>query len=280
MQLRELLAQPQHLPTIPALVQKLIDGFAQEDIALGEIGRLVTTDPGLSARLLRLANSAYFRSARAIGSVDDALKFLGIRMARNLVVGSGLTAACKPAPGVDTRQFWQYSLATACIARWLAGAARQDGDLGFMVGLLHGIGQFPMRAGMPQEMARIDANVRPLDARRADAERDALGFDHAEAGAELARLWRFPESIAHGVGSVPRPLDARPPSPAAVVVHLAAWRARAETLGETPEEMLASYPAPVAAVLGMDHAWKDAMPEVAELTAGFDEMLGGAPTGS
>jgi HD-like signal output (HDOD) protein len=286
MHLRELLAQPQHLPTIPALVQKLIDSFTQEDISLGEIGRLVTTDPGLSARLLRLANSAYFRSARAIGSVDDALKFLGIRMARNLVVGSGLTAACKAAPGIDIRQFWQYSLATACIARWLAGAVRQDGDLGFMVGLLRGIGQFPMRAGMPQDMARIDASVHPLDACRARAERDALGFDHAEAGAELARLWRFPEPIAHGVGNVPRPLEAQPPSPAAALVHLAAWRARAENSGDAPEKMRASYPEAVAGSVGLGTAWmpalatdggsvdtKGAMPDVAELTAGLDEMI-------
>jgi len=280
MQLRELLAQPQHVPTMPATAQKLIDSFARDDVSLGEIGRLVATDPGLSARLLRLANSAYFRSVRSIGSVDDALKFLGVRMARNLVIGSELNAALSAAPGMDIRQFWRYSLATACIARWLSGPARQDSELGFMVGLLHGIGQFAMRAGMPQEMARIDASVHPLDARRATAEREALGFDYAEAGAELARRWRFPESIAQGVGGAPRPLDAQPQCPIAAVVHLAAWRARAETLGEPPEEMRASYPAAVAAALGMDHAWRDAMPGVAELTAGLDEMIGGAPTGA
>src|SRR5215510_2347170 len=166
MQLRELLAQPQHLPTIPALAQSLIDSFAREDVSFAEIGRLIATDPGLSARLLRLANSAYFRSARAIGSVDDALKFLGIRMARNLVIGSGLAAACKPVPGMDSRQFWRYSFATACSARWLAGHARQDGELGFIVGLLHGIGQFAMRSGMPQETKRIDDRVHPLAAQR------------------------------------------------------------------------------------------------------------------
>src|SRR5262252_9130995 len=125
MQLRELLAQPQHLPAIPALVQSLIDSFGREDVSLTAIGRLITTDPGLSARLLRLANSAYFRSTRAIGNVDDALKFLGVKMARNLVIGSGLAAACKPVPGMAIEQFWRYSLATAGVARWLARPARQ-----------------------------------------------------------------------------------------------------------------------------------------------------------
>lgn len=287
MRLRELLAQPQHLPAIPALVQNLIDSFAREDVALGEISRLISTDAGLSAKLLRFANSAYFRVAGGIGSVDDALKMLGLKMARNLVIGSGLTAAFKVAPGMDIQQFWRYGLATACVARWLAERARQNSELGFMVGLLHGIGQFTMRAGMPEDMIRIDADVHPLDARRAPVERAALGFDHAEVGAELARLWRFPEAIVQGIGGVPQPLEARLESPVAAVVHLAAWRARAEVFGDTPEKLAASYPEAVAASLGIDKSWmpalltegepvdrgRRAMPDVAELTAGLDKML-------
>ena len=287
MQLRELLSQPQHLPAIPALVQNLIDSFAREDVSFGQIARLISTEPGLSAKLLRLANSAYFRPARGIVSVDDAVKMLGIKMARNLVIASGLTAALKVAPGMDIQQFWRYSLSTACVARWLAGRAGQDGELGFMAGLLHGIGQFAMRAGMPQDMIRIDMVVHPLDARRALAEREALGFDHAEVGAELTRRWHFPESIAHGVGSVPRPLEAQPGSPLAALVHLAAWRARVETFGETEEMLLASYPDAVASSQGIARTWMpvllpdaapagrpaDAMPELAQLTAGLDEML-------
>ena len=287
MQLQELLAQPQHLPTIPLLVQNLIDSFAREDVALGEISRLIATDPGLSAKLLRLANSAYFRAAGGIGSVDKALQMLGVKMARNLVIGSGLTAAFKAAPGMDVQQFWRYGLATACVARWLAEHARQSSELGFMVGLLHGIGQFTMRAGMPEEMIRIDADVHALDERRAQAERAALGFDHAEVGAELARLWRFPEAIVHGIGGVPRPLESRPESPVAAVVHLAAWRARAEVFGDTQEKLIAGYPLAVAASLDIDKSWMPvlltdsepddrpprAMPDVGELTAGLDEML-------
>jgi HD-like signal output (HDOD) protein len=287
MELRELLAQPQHLPTIPALVQSLIASLAEEDVSLAAIARQISADPVLSAKLLRLANSAYFRTARPIGSVDDALKLLGAKMVRNLVIGSGLTAACKVAPGLDIQQFWRYSLGTACAARWLAGEARQNGELAFMVGLMHGIGQFAMRAGMPREMSRLDAETHPLDARRAMLEQQALGFDHAEAGAELARQWRFPEPIAHGIGSVPAPLDAKPKSPTAGLVHLAAWRARGAALGDGAKKLVASYPEPVAASLGIAKGWMPMlaakgeesgpsmrpMPELSELTAGLDAML-------
>ena len=188
---------------------------------------------------------------------------------------------------MDIKQFWRYGLTTACVARWLAERAQQNSDLSFMVGLLHGIGQFTMRAGMPEDMLRIDADVHALDERRAQAERAALGFDHAEVGAELARLWRFPEAIVHGIGGVPRPLEARPESPVAAIVHLAAWRARAEVFGDTQETLIAGYPVAVAASLDIDKSWMPvlltdsepddrpprAMPEVGELTAGLDEML-------
>ena len=290
MELRGLMAQTQHLPAIPALVQSLIDSLGREDISLPAIGRLITTDPGLSARLLRLANSAYFRSARAIGTVEDALKFLGVKMARNLVIGSGLAAACKPVPGMVIEEFWRYSLATAGLARWLARLVRHDAELGFMVGLLHGIGQFVMRSAMPQDMLRIDSSVHPLAARRAAAEREAFGFDHAEAGAELARLWRFPETIAQGVESVPAPLAAQPASPAAALVHIAAWRARAEIMDEVPDQMLASGPTAAAASIGLEERWlaalasagtgsdgANALPDIAGLTAGLEQMIGATP---
>jgi putative nucleotidyltransferase with HDIG domain len=287
MQLKDLLAQPQHLPTVPTLVQSLIESFGRDDVSSEKIARLIATDPGLSAKLLRLANSAYFRAARSIGSVDDALKMLGFVMVRNLVIGNGLASACKAAPGMDIKQFWRYSLATACTARWLAAPAQLDPELAFMVGLLHGIGEFPMRTGMAREMKDIDSRVHPLDGGRAEAERDAVGFDHAQVGAALARQWNFPQTIVQAVGAVPGPFSAPPASPMAALVHLAAWRARAHELGYASDKLIATYPDAIAASIAIDRQWmpvllaKDkvatsaarAMPDIEQLTSGLDEML-------
>ena len=283
MLLRELLTQPQHLPTIPTSVQSLIDSFADDDVSIGKIARLISTDPGMSAKLLRLANSAYFRVARTVGTVDDAVTMLGSTMVRNLVIGSGLAGTFKTAPGLDIQQFWRYTLSTACAGRWLAGCSRQGVELGFMVGLLHGIGQFVMRTGMTQAMLDMDATVHPLDARRALLEKDRFGFGYAEVGAELARQWHFPEIIAQGISGVPEPT-----SPIAAVVHLAAWSARAAVFDTPPEELAARYPEAAALILGIDKSWlpesiqgtgsrcrtTDPMPDMAELTAGLEEMLG------
>jgi HD-like signal output (HDOD) protein len=288
MQLTALLATPQHLPTVPTLVQSLIASFQREDVSTELVARQIATDPGMSAKLLRLANSAYFRVPRSIGRVDDALKLLGFTVVRNLVVGCGLVGACKTAPGMDVRQFWRYSLDTACVTRWLAPRAQQDAELGFMVGLLHAIGQFPMRAGMPKEMKQVDARVHLLEADRAQAERDEFGFSYAEAGAELARSWNFPEPIVEAVARASGPFDAPSESQLASVVHVAAWRARAEVFDYPRQRLVKTYPASVASSLKIEKSWipelaegakaaaKDAMPELTELTAGLSEMLNAA----
>ena len=73
MELKSLLDQPNKLPTIPKVTQQLIESFSSDDVSLNDIARQLSADPALSAKLLRLANSAYFHVSRTVGTVDDAL---------------------------------------------------------------------------------------------------------------------------------------------------------------------------------------------------------------
>jgi HD-like signal output (HDOD) protein len=230
MRIEELLDRPQSLPTIPKVVQQLIESFNDEDVTAGRIAAQIETDPVLSAKLLRLANSAFFNVSRTVATVNDALNLLGFVMVRNMVLGSGIAGAFKVSPGMDAPGFWHACLATACAARWLAPRAGQGADIAFTVGLMHGIGHFVLHAGLPEAMAKIDAAIAPLDVRRAAEERRRLGYDFAQVGAELARRWRFPESMAAAMAAVPAPLDSEPFNGIAAVVHLAAWSARRDAL--------------------------------------------------
>ena len=89
MDIQTLLDQPGKLPTVPKVTQKLIESFSDEDVSIDEIARQIAADPALTAKLLRLANSAYFHVSRTIGTVDDALRMLGFVMVRNLVLEIG-----------------------------------------------------------------------------------------------------------------------------------------------------------------------------------------------
>ena len=271
MELQDLLNQPSKLPTIPKVAQQLIASFSSEDVSVNDIARQLATDPALSAKLLRLANSAYFHLSRTIGTVDDALRMLGFVMVRNLVLGNSMAAAFRHAKGIDLHQFWRYNLYTACAARWLASQDGVNADLVFTVGLVHGVGQLHMHAAAPEAMVALDKKCHVLDSARALAERSSLGFHHGDVAAALARIWNFPEPITVALQGVPLPLAAEPSSEAAAWVHMGAWRARTEVLNLTPAQALASYPAEVAQRLRLEPEW--AMPTLQDLTEGMEAML-------
>ncbi len=285
MELKSLLDQPNKLPTIPRVTQQLIESFSSEDVSVNEIANQLSADPALSAKLLRLANSAYFHVSRTIGTVDDALKMLGFVMVRNLVLGNGMVAAFRNTPGMNLKQFWLYNLYTACASRWLAGAAGVNSDMVFTLGLMHGIGQLQMHAGMPAAMVPLDKQMNVLDAGRAALEKQALGFHYGDVTAELGKIWHFPEPLIAALRNIPQPLAASEFSEPAAWVHMGAWRARTEVLGMTDEQVIASYPTEVGRHLGIAPDWVSVMvgpslgrtipvmPPLNELTEGLDAML-------
>lgn len=284
MTVQDLLAKPQHLPTLPALLARLVESFNDENIAVEDITREIELDSALSAKLLRMANSAFFHSSRKIATVNEAVRMLGFIMVRNLVIANGVAGACTKAPGLDIPTFWRYNLAVACVARWLAGTARQNSDLAFMVGLLSGIGQFVMRNGMTEPVLALDRLVPLYDDRRAQAELAKFGFEAGAVGAALAAQWHFPEDICQGIERSSFPLEAKPADTLACVVHLARWRARHHVLGSKDEVIAKSYPARVGEVLRLGPDWAIAgtrkaaddmerMPAVVELMGGMEDLV-------
>ncbi|MBV8209360.1 MAG: HDOD domain-containing protein [Burkholderiaceae bacterium] len=270
MTLEELFAQSAELPTLPKLLNRMLKMLGNEDIALHEIGAQISADPVLGAKTLRLANSAYFGVPRRISDIDAALQMLGVAMVRNLVISCGVVAAFRDVKNLDLEQFWLYSCYTAAAARWLGNQLGHNAETGFTVGLTHGIGQLLMHRMLPGPMQELDAQVHPLSAQRPNTEKDRLGFDHAEAGAELARLWNFPEPIVEAIRAVPRPAAVTPPHGLAALVHVAAWRARVEVLAMDDAAAARSLPTDAARLLHVDLSW---VPEDRTLAATAPSVL-------
>jgi HD-like signal output (HDOD) protein len=208
-------------------------------------------------------------------------------MVRNLVLGCGLVGAFKAPPGIDMPQFWRYSLQTAGAARWLAQRNEHNADLAYTAGLVHALGHLVMHLAAPQAMMTLDRECPLLASGRAAVERERLGYDHAEVGAELALRWNFPLEVATPLRHVPCPQRSEPPQPLAALVHVAAWRARVEALRPPAATSQADFPQEVAALIGLHAAWlpdaqsigvqtADAMllmPPVAELGHALQQML-------
>lgn len=262
------------LPTIPKVVQEVIDSFNDDNVSIDEVARKLAADQVLSAKILRLANSSYYHSSRSIGTVDDAVLMLGFMTVRTLVISSGLTGGFKAMPGVDLKQFWRYSMHSAVIAKCLAKKIGGNSDFAFTVGLMHAIGQLVMHSAMPEQTLQIDQIAGLLDARRLDVERTSFGYDFSDVGAELARRWRFPDNFASVIKGFPHPLASADFEPMAGIVHLAVWRARAEENKYSKEEMDATIPTDVLARVGISSEYMlNEMPPISELAAGLEELV-------
>lgn len=275
MQLDELFQQPQALPAVPKIVHELIDSFNNQDVSIDEIARKLAADPVLSARLLRLANSAYYHVSRTIGTVPESIAMLGFVTVRTLVISSGLTGGYKSMPGLDLNQFWRYSMHAAAVSGWVAQQVRVNRDQAFTVGLMHAIGELVMHAGMPAAMLQLDQQSSPMEDDRLALEERTFGYHFATVGSELARQWRFPLSFVEAIRQFPAPLAQPKFDPVAGVLHLAAWRARAEVQHLDAAALAAQVPADVCAALGLstDVLLKE-MPPLAELCEGLEALIG------
>lgn len=274
MRLDLLMKQPLSLPTVPKIAAKLIATFDQDEVDLNEVARCIATDPVLTAKLLKLANSSFFGLSRAASSVNDAINVLGLVKVRALVIGAILDVCFHSVPGMKLEQFWRYSLNTATLARSICIPLRIDENTAFTAGLLHGIGELIMHAGMPEAMAELNQVVDPLALRRAEAETGMFGYTFADVGAALARGWKFPKRIVDAIEHQIAPFDNGTYEPIAGAIHLAAWRCRALELNLTGKQLINTYPDPIGIALGVDpDSIMDNAPGIksAEVEAEFQE---------
>lgn len=252
MQLEALLNYPRALPTMPRSVSDLLSEMNKEDPSPKRVGELISRDPALTTRVLRLSNSAFFRVSRKIGSADEAVALLGMTHVRSLVMAAALGASFKNVPGVDLKQFWRYSLRVAEISRSLAGLLRQNEGNAFTAGLIHAIGDLVMHIAMPDEVGPIDMRVSPLDLQRAAAEKAAFGYTYADVGAGMIEKWQFPTTMVSALVNQIEPFEGAAYDPLGGVLHLASWRARAEEIQLDNNGMVATFPDMVGLTLGLD----------------------------
>lgn len=252
MELEALLNYPRALPAMSRTVSDLLAEMNKDDPSPKRVADLVSRDPALTTRVLRLSNSAFFRVSRQIGNAEEAVALLGMTHVRSLVMAAALGSSFKNVPGVDMVQFWRYSLRVADISRSLASLLRQNEGNAFTAGLVHAIGDLIMHIAMPDVIGPIDMGTPPLDLRRADAERMVLGYTYAEVGAGMAEKWQFPTDIVSALKHQTAPFEGEVYDALGGVLHLASWRARAEEIQLDERGLAATFPDMIGLTLGLD----------------------------
>jgi HD-like signal output (HDOD) protein len=188
------------LVTLPDVALRIARMVEDPNSSATDIGREISNDAALTARLLRIANSAAYGQSRQIATLSRAITLLGVRQVRDLTVG---LTAIRAFDGISNdlvtmEVFWRHSVLCAVAAGQIAtrrNAPRAESP--FVAGLLHDIGQLVLFSRAPA--AAREALLMMADAiddvRLDECERTVLGFDHATVGAELARNWQLPGSL-------------------------------------------------------------------------------------
>ncbi|PJG57797.1 HDOD domain-containing protein [Aeromonas cavernicola] len=254
-----LLAHPHNLPKIPEVMLELIQTLHEKDTDLLKISRQISKDPVISAKLLRLANSAKFGCSRQVASVNDATVRLGLAMVRNMVLACGLTESVHSVPGIDLKHFWGNVFNVAELASRLAQRVGIPPEQVFTCALLHDLGRLIMHVGLPENTVHHIHDLE-LHKGRAKAEELVVGFNYAQVGAVMTRLWKFPDTICNAVKYHYNPLAADTFSAEAGLIHLAiVLAAQSDVTEVAPPE----WPQPVADKLAL--AWADCAAEFINL---------------
>lgn len=238
MELNALFDDIQKIPSVPEVVRELIESLNDPNANLSELGGKVKQDQTISLKVLRMVNSPMYGLGQKCNTIEDAVVLLGTAKLKTLVVASGLVAAIDDIAGVDMRNFWKEGFRVAAYAKWMSPKLGAHPDVAFTAGLIHNIGSLLIAMARPKIYAEIQEYVKG-DKPRDKVERNLLGFTHAEASAELARRWNFPEELVAAVEGQLTPLEFDPLSLEAAALHLAIHASEGKEM-ETPLPVLAA----------------------------------------
>jgi len=222
----ELAGNITQLTSFPDVAFRINDMLSDENSSAADIGALIEPDPALSAALLRIANSAFYRISGTVSSIERAVTVVGLREVRDLAFGICANTTFKGIPNdlISVEDFWKHSLYCAAASQSLGRKARVcKGESLFSAGLLHDIGHLIMFNQCP-DLSR-EALQLSLDENDGLSpylsERKVFGFDHMAIGAELARQWRLPNRLRECIEFHHEPFDGDETTEAVLVVHLA-----------------------------------------------------------
>ena len=200
--INHVMAQVKAFPGMPATSAKLLKMLKDSETSAVQIEEILRYDPGLTANILKLTNSAYFGIPSKVSSVKQAVVLLGWKRLLQLVMTMCMsTVMKKPVPGYDLSQgeLWRHSVAVSVAAELVVKALKIPGaDEVFTAALLHDVGKLILGGFVQNDIQQIEAMVSKGIAFEV-AEFIVLGTDHANIGARILEKWSFPTNLVHAV---------------------------------------------------------------------------------
>jgi len=224
-----------NLPSIPVVMFEVTKLLDNPMTSTNELGKIISKDQGLTAKILTVANSPLYGLPRKVSTIEFAIVVLGFEQIKNIVIALSMIEAfsSKDKDEWNRKQFWIHSLATALGAKRIAddfGLAK-TGEA-FTAGLLHDLGISVIQRYFNKEFKQIVLLVKEKESTYLDAEMQILGMTHMDVGKYLIERWNLPNSLGEAIAFHHTPSQSENWKELASVVHLADYMTQRVGVGD------------------------------------------------
>tara|TARA_Y100000589_G_scaffold323756_1_gene358763 strand:+ start:291 stop:1142 length:852 start_codon:yes stop_codon:yes gene_type:complete len=222
--LAQLVRDTPQIATLPSVYTELSAMINQHHVNATQIARVVSMDPGLTVRLLKMVNSSFYGFEHRIDTVSHAVSVIGHKQLKDLALATTVVHMFRAMPEhlINMNSYWRHSVATAIACRALGRMIGLDKvEYLFVAGLLHGVGSLIVCINRPREARKVFIKVQNSGALLHEVETEVLGFNHADVGGALMENWGLSPAQVEGVRFKHTPDQAPQYGMEASILHLA-----------------------------------------------------------
>ncbi|MFC1557695.1 HDOD domain-containing protein [candidate division KSB1 bacterium] len=245
------------LPALPTIIAKMIELIDDPRTSASSLSKLISTDQVLTAKILKLANSAFYGFPRRISTINLAIVILGFDTLKDLGLSVSIIDRFKNRKGDDSfdmSRFWEHSIACGVIGKLLARKLnyRITGEV-FVAGILHDIGKLVLNQYFPKEFSAITERVNTKNESFRQAEIEVLGIGHALIGSWLGEKWNLPEQLVEAIGLHHMPAQAKLNPELTSIIHFSDFLCKWCNIGYSGDSVLPKLSEPALKYLKLNY---------------------------
>jgi HD-like signal output (HDOD) protein len=208
------IAKVGEIATLPEVTIRIIQIVENPKSTARDLHEVIRNDPALSARLLKVVNSAFYGLPGQISNIDRAIILLGPSAVKNIAIAASITHLFNggsPTEGFNGLGLWRHAIAVGVASRLIfAVQGKPSVEETFLAGLIHDLGLLVERQVFPKKIAEVFASYKITPRRFCEVEQEIIGVDHQVLGMALAQKWRFPRHLCVAIGYHHRLLEVAP----------------------------------------------------------------------
>jgi putative nucleotidyltransferase with HDIG domain len=198
-ELEQIIMTASDLPTIPVVATKVLQMIEKETTSAEDLAKVVSSDPAVAARVLKISNSSFYGCQRQIQTLSHAIMMLGYNTLRSVVIAAAVKQVYSPY-GLTEKMLWEHSFGAGLAARIIASSTRLvNEEEAFLGGLFHDIGKIIMNFMDHTKFQAVMQKCYNEEVSFLESEQHFYSYTHAEVGGLVIKKWNFPEMLMKAI---------------------------------------------------------------------------------